>query len=127
MTRAPIGSLFVAFAVLLSVWLVPSPAGAQTAQNVLVVVNAANADSVRIGEYYAKKRQVPSEQLLRLADLPADPPDGLDRPVFDRAIHLVGWQVHQAGRQVRHEGLELEAVLECCGHRAGRHWLCRQS
>ena len=61
-------------------------AGVNTGRNVLVVVNGANADSVRIGEYYAKKRAVPDDQILRLTDLPPDPTDGIDRPVFERAI-----------------------------------------
>jgi uncharacterized protein (TIGR03790 family) len=87
--RASVGSPLavpVALAALLTGWVAPALADAQTAHNVLVVVNGANADSVKIGEYYTKKRQIPSDQLLRLTDLPADPPDGIDRPVFDRAI-----------------------------------------
>jgi len=61
-------------------------AGVNTGRNVLVVVNGSSADSVRIGEYYAKKRAVPEDQILRLTDLPPDPTDGIDRPVFERAI-----------------------------------------
>lgn len=59
---------------------------AQTGANVLVVVNAASADSVRIAEYYAGKRAVPAEQVLKLEGLEADPPDGIDRPQFERLI-----------------------------------------
>ena len=61
-------------------------AGVSTGRNVLVVVNGASPDSVRIGEYYAKKRAVPDDQILRLTDLAPDPTDGIDRPVFERAI-----------------------------------------
>ncbi len=57
-----------------------------TGRNVLVVVNGANPDSVRIGAYYAKKRAIPDAQILRLTELEPDPPDGIDRPVFERAI-----------------------------------------
>jgi len=86
-------------AALLAAWVCSAPADAQSARNVLVVVNAASADSVQIGEYYAKKRQIPLDQILRLTDLPADPPDGIDRPVFGRAINgpMVAWLArHQA-------------------------------
>ena len=61
-------------------------AGVNTGRNVLVVVNGSSADSVRIGEYYAKKRAVPDDQILRLTGLAADPTDGIDRPAFDQAI-----------------------------------------
>ena len=99
MVRSSPGSPLVACAALLAALLTPTPTDAQTARNVLVVVNAASADSVRIGEYYAKKRQIPADQVLRLTELPADPPDGIDRPVFDRAINgpIAGWLArHQA-------------------------------
>jgi uncharacterized protein (TIGR03790 family) len=79
--------------------LVPIPAAAQSARNVLVVVNGASQDSVRIGEYFAQKRGVPSDQILRLTHLPPDPTDGIDRPVFERAIQdpITQWlQHHQA-------------------------------
>ena len=54
---------------------------------------------MRIGEHYATGAAVPAEQVLRLTDLPADPPDGIDRPVFDRAINapVARWLArHQA-------------------------------
>ncbi len=78
---------WVACVLVLTGWMTPARADAQTARNVLVVVNAASADSVQIGEYYARKRQIPDDQVLRLTELPADPPDGIDRPAFDRAIN----------------------------------------
>ena len=43
-----------------------SLASAQTAANVLVVVNESSEDSVKIGEHYAKARAIPSAQVLRL-------------------------------------------------------------
>ena len=83
---------------------VPGPfastsAQAQGPRNVLVVVNANNGDSVRIGEYYVGKRHIPGEQLVRLTGLPADPPDGIDRSVFERGVDcpIADWLVrHQA-------------------------------
>jgi uncharacterized protein (TIGR03790 family) len=77
----------------------PAAASVNAGRSVLVVVNGSNADSVRIGEYYAQKRAVPDEQILRLTDLPSDPPDGIDRAVFDRAIQapIARWlATHQA-------------------------------
>lgn len=59
---------------------------AQTGQNVLIIANAAGADSVRIAEYYAGKRAVPAEQVMKLEGLEADPPDGIDRQQFERLI-----------------------------------------
>ena len=60
---------------------------------VLVVANAANADSIRIAEHYGRSRLIPSDNLLRLTALPPDPPDGIDRVVFDRAIQgpIAAW------------------------------------
>ena len=61
---------------------------AHSPDQVLVVVNSASPDSVRIGEYYAQKRSIPSDQLLRLTSLPADPPDTIPREAYDRAISV---------------------------------------
>ena len=72
--------------VVLALGVAALPARAQSGRNVLVVVNASHPDSVRIGDHYAAKRAVPPEQVLRLTTLDADPPDGIDRPVFERAI-----------------------------------------
>ncbi len=83
----------------LVVAMVPIAATAQSARSVLVVVNGASQDSVRIGEYFAQKRGVPNDQILRLTDLPPDPTDGINRPVFERAIQapVTQWlQKHQA-------------------------------
>lgn len=80
-----------------------APTLAQTGGNVLVVVNAASADSAHIGEYYAQKRAVPEQQILRLAGLPADPSDGIDRSTFERAIQepIARWLAqHQAQDRV---------------------------
>ena len=39
---------------------------AQTAANVLLVINQDSPDSVKIGEHYARVREIPSDQVLRL-------------------------------------------------------------
>ena len=89
MNRALTTATLVAFALC----VLPLHASAQDGSNVLVVANAANADSIRIAEYYAGKRGVPADQLLRLTSLPPDPADGIDRLDFDRDIHapIAAW------------------------------------
>ena len=61
---------------------------AQSGVNVLVVTNAADADSIRIGDYYASHRGVPATQILALQRLPAKPPDAIERAAFEAAIQL---------------------------------------
>jgi uncharacterized protein (TIGR03790 family) len=84
--RTVVRLTFAAWVLMSGVPGVAAAAGESTSRNVLVVVNGASADSVQIGEYYATKRGIPKDQILRLTDLPPDPPDGIDRPIFDRAI-----------------------------------------
>ncbi len=74
-------------------------ASAASGRNVLVVANAGNADSVRIAEYYCRKRAIPDEQLLRLTTLAPESADGIDRGEFERAIQapIAAWLAqHQA-------------------------------
>jgi uncharacterized protein (TIGR03790 family) len=66
--------------------LAAADARGQGPANVLVVANAASAESTTIAEYYCSKRAIPSHQLLRLTSLPADPPDGIDRADYERRI-----------------------------------------
>ena len=61
---------------------------AQSGVNVLVVTNAADADSIRIGDYYASHRGVPATQVLALQRLPVKPPDAIERAAFEAAIQL---------------------------------------
>jgi uncharacterized protein (TIGR03790 family) len=61
------------------------PAGAQTAANVLVVINEASPDSIRIGEYYAAKRGVRSDHVVRIQ---APVADGLERGDYLRTIEV---------------------------------------
>jgi uncharacterized protein (TIGR03790 family) len=66
--------------------LMAGEGSAQGPANVLVVANAASAESITIAEYYCSKRGIPSSQLLRLTSLPADPSDGIDRNDYERKI-----------------------------------------
>ena len=64
--------------------LVAAPALAQTGDNVLLIVNQASADSVRIAEHYARVRGVPQTQVVRITvDAVADE---IERPAFDSQI-----------------------------------------
>ena len=47
--------------------------------------------------------------------------DDLPLRVLDYSIHLIWWQVDEAGRKVRHQGLELEAFIQRPERRGGRH------
>ncbi len=79
-------SVRVVIAILALFVLATGSAGAQTGANVLVVANAANADSVRIAEEYARGRAVPSDQVLKLDHMPADVPETIPRQAFVVAI-----------------------------------------
>lgn len=48
----------------------PPTAAAQTGRHVLLVVNAASPASAQVGEYYAKARGIPADQIIKLT-LPA--------------------------------------------------------
>lgn len=55
------------------------PAGAQTAANVMVVINELSPESVRIGEHYVAKRSIPPENVVRLRTAVTDE--------IERAVH----------------------------------------
>ena len=78
---------------LCSILMAAAGARAQTGTNILVVTNAAHADSVRIGQFYASQRSVPESQILGLAGLPASPPDAVSRDQFDALIQapILSW------------------------------------
>jgi uncharacterized protein (TIGR03790 family) len=81
----------------------PAESIAQGPANVLVVANAASAESTTIAEYYCSKRKIPHQQLLRLTSLPADPADGIDRAEYERRIQapIAAWLGrHQAQDQI---------------------------
>ena len=46
----------------------PSLAAAQSADNVLVVINDASPASVQIGEYYVRKRAIAQDHVVHLKD-----------------------------------------------------------
>jgi uncharacterized protein (TIGR03790 family) len=74
----------VAFGVVLAA-VSASPAFAQTAENVMVVINEASPESVRIGEYYVAKRNIPPENVTRLKTAVADE---LDRAAYELSIEI---------------------------------------
>jgi uncharacterized protein (TIGR03790 family) len=53
-------------AILTLACLGPAAAGAQTADNLLLVINNASPASVQIGEYYARRRAVPPDRIVHL-------------------------------------------------------------
>jgi uncharacterized protein (TIGR03790 family) len=63
--------------------LLASSSWAQTGANVLVVVNDASPDSVRIGEAYAAARSVPATQVVRLK---APTTESVERLEYQRSI-----------------------------------------
>jgi uncharacterized protein (TIGR03790 family) len=56
---------------------------AQTGANVALVINEESPDSIRIGEYYARKREVPESNVIRIRTLVAD---GLTRAAYAGSI-----------------------------------------
>ncbi len=75
-----------------------SPALAQTGDNVLLVVNQASSDSVRVAEHYARSRGVPQAQVLRITvDATADE---IDRSTFYSQIQtpISEWIQHNSAQ-----------------------------
>ena len=66
------------------------PAAAQSAANVLVVINEASSESIRIGDYYVAKRKIPAENVIRTKATVADEIDRayyefeVERPIAER-------------------------------------------
>jgi uncharacterized protein (TIGR03790 family) len=73
-------------AVVFLLCVIPGSALAQTGSNVLVVVNAASADSTRIAEHYVRARSIPAENVVRLSGLAADVPEVISRLGYERFI-----------------------------------------
>jgi len=76
-------ALCILHSALLLATVLSLPVHAQGGSTVLVVVNQSSADSVRIGERYASVRNVPPEQVLRLA---IEAGEEIDFQGFDRQI-----------------------------------------
>jgi uncharacterized protein (TIGR03790 family) len=86
---------FVGLFVLFGVWA--SPASAQSGANVLVVVNRASSDSEEIGDYYARKRAVPADQVLRI-EAPLE--EQVSRRTYESQIEtpISGWLTAHAAQ-----------------------------
>jgi len=89
--------VFVLLAVLLLLAFAPS-AAAQSGENVLLVVNQASETSVRIGDYYARTRRVPPDNILRIS---VAIKDEVTRADYERQIEasVVAW----FGRTLAHD------------------------
>lgn len=61
----------------------PLSARAQSAQNVLVVINEASPESREVGDYYVQKRHIPTENIIRLQ---APVSDEVDRATYQSRI-----------------------------------------
>ena len=72
-------------AALISVATTAGAVEAQTAANVLVVANEASPGSLEIAEYYAKKRNIAAEQILKVETSTADQ---ITRIAYERTIQL---------------------------------------
>src|SRR5687767_4855016 len=74
----------VRFTAILAIMAVTCVCGwAQSPENVLVVINAASPASVEIGSYYAQKRQIPAQNVIRL-QMPVS--ESIERTDFERQI-----------------------------------------
>src|SRR3954466_8640974 len=74
----------LAFLSILALWT-PAPAGAQTAENVAVVVNDNSPDSQRVAEYYIRRRSIPAPNIVHLRT-PVD--ETIDYGVYVTSIEL---------------------------------------
>ena len=74
-----------------------TPLLAQTADNVLVVLNEASPMSMDIGMYYAQKRGIPKENLMRVKTTAAE---NISREDFDRQIHapIAAWLMRNSAQ-----------------------------
>jgi uncharacterized protein (TIGR03790 family) len=76
-----------------AILMATSAARAQSGANILVITNAADADSMRVGDYYASHRGVPATQVLALQRLPVKPPDAIERAAYEATIQqpIAAW------------------------------------
>jgi uncharacterized protein (TIGR03790 family) len=114
MTHQRFTSLTAAATIVTCLWCAP-PAAAQDPRNVLLILNEANADSVRIGAHYAKRRSIPGENVLRLR---APVSDEIDRRDFERTIEgpIAGWiSSHGAQDQILYVVLTKGIPLRIAG------------
>lgn len=76
---------FIVFAAAFVVGAAVLPAAAQTGQNVLIVANGSSPASLEIADYYAAKRQVPSDQIVRISTPVAEE---ISRQTYEQQIEL---------------------------------------
>lgn len=94
---------------------VAGAARAQSGQNVLLIVNAQSDASARIADYYASRRGVPADQVLRL-NLPVD--EEISRPVYQAQIEqpIGGWlTTHAAQDRILYLVLTKDVPLRIAG------------
>jgi len=72
-----------AFCAAVFIALSATPVRAQSAANVLLVVNSSSRDSIEIGEYYAAARQIPAGQIVKIF---APTSDSLSRASFEATV-----------------------------------------
>jgi uncharacterized protein (TIGR03790 family) len=77
--RLPLAACSALWVLISAPWVVR----AQSAENVAVVINDASPASVRIGEYYIKKRAIPDSNVIRIRTLTAET---IERDVYQNTI-----------------------------------------
>jgi uncharacterized protein (TIGR03790 family) len=91
--------LAVASAVVVALVGAPNRAAGQSADNVLVVINNASPDSVRIGEYYAQKRSVAKDHVVYLRTATSET---IARQEYERSIETpIGFALQKGKLQDR--------------------------
>ena len=72
------------------------PVSAQSADNILLIINTPSAASVQIGEHYARVRAIPQDNILRLE---CDQNDQVSRVLYERQIErpIATWMSRNAG------------------------------
>jgi uncharacterized protein (TIGR03790 family) len=88
--RRPRGVWLALVAPIVLLLAAPAAAHAQTAANLLLVVNENSTASVRVGQYYAAKRQVPSNRIVRIKTVTTD---AVSRAAYDADIQapIASW------------------------------------
>jgi hypothetical protein len=78
---------------------VAPPCSGQTAENVAVIVNQNSADSQRIAEHYARTRELPESNVLRIQ---TSTDEAIERDAYVRTIELpLSLAIRRAGLQDR--------------------------
>ena len=79
--------------------IIPSAVGAQSAENVAVVVNTASAESQRIADHYIAARQIPASNVFRIQ---TTTDESIARDAYMRTIEApLGAAIRRAGLQDR--------------------------